>query len=327
LIFGQALQARSYTAPLSFPPVEADLRGRVIIVTGGSTGLGLACTKRLSELGATVHVLCRDVERGKANLQNVSGAVVHGVDVGLVKSVQAFAESIPGPIHGLVNNAGALLTKRVLNDEGVEAHVASHVLGTHALTKALAAKFADGASVVNVVSAGLYSARICMPAIENGFASLEKNGKIDGALAYAVCKRAQLELTKRWAAALPKCTVTAMHPGWAKSAGLDGLFELHPAYKSWSEDFRTPEDGADTMVWLAATPPPACTGKFFFDRAEAPEHKTLAGTESKSKEIKQLWEFCEAKTASLGRVDFAAASSAAATSAAATSADATSAAA
>ena len=74
-------------------------------------------------------------------------------------------------------------------------------------------------------------------------------------------------------------------------------------------------------------PPPACTGKFFFDRAEAPEHKTLAGTESKSKEIKQLWEFCEAKTASLGRVDLAAASSAAATSAAATSADATSAAA
>merc|ERR1719498_945918 len=95
LIFGQALQAKSYTAPLTFPPVKADLSGRIIVVTGGSTGLGLACTKRLSELGATVHVLCRDVERGKANLQDVKGVVVHRVDVGLVKSVQAFAESVP----------------------------------------------------------------------------------------------------------------------------------------------------------------------------------------------------------------------------------------
>jgi hypothetical protein len=144
-----------------------------------------------------------------------------------------------------------------------------------------------------------------MPALEDGFASLaKKDDSMDGALAYAVCKRAQMELTKRWAAALPKCNVTAMHPGWAQSAGLDGLFELHPSYKSMSDSFRSPEDGADTMVWLAATPPPKCTGKFFFDRAEAPEHRTFAGTESKSQEIRKLWEFCEEKTAPLGKVDF-----------------------
>ena len=42
--------------------------------------------------------------------------------------------------------------------------------------------------------------------------------------------------------------VTCMHPGWAQSNGLDGLFELYPAYKGFLKNFRTPEQGADTMV-------------------------------------------------------------------------------
>ena len=86
-----------------------------------------------------------------------------------------------------------------------------------------------------------------------------------------------------------------MHPGWAQTNGLDGLFELHPSYKSWFSSFRSAADGADTINWLL-TQHNVESGKFWFDREVAREHQWLAGTHSLEGEQDALWEFAEAAT-------------------------------
>eukprot|EP00747_Dinoflagellata_sp_TGD_P096056 gnl/TRDRNA2_/TRDRNA2_166714_c0_seq1.p1 gnl/TRDRNA2_/TRDRNA2_166714_c0~~gnl/TRDRNA2_/TRDRNA2_166714_c0_seq1.p1 ORF type:complete len:328 (-),score=59.19 gnl/TRDRNA2_/TRDRNA2_166714_c0_seq1:66-1049(-) len=308
LIFGQLMCAKKYTRHLCFSPVEADLTGKTFVVTGGSSGIGLACVKELLRLHAKqVHFSCRDMTRGEAVAAELrseapAGSCVsaHKVDVGLVEEVQRFAEQLEGPIHGIVNNAGALINRRELNSDSIESHVAAHVIGLHATTRALLPKLAQEAYVVNVASAGLYGVRLDVTAIENGFKDVAKeDGSLDGALAYAVCKRAQLELTKKWASTLsPKQHVYSMHPGWCKTAGLDGLFEAHPAYKVGFDGWRSAAEGADTIVWLMAGQAPTNTeGSFFFDREQAKEHQWFAGTRSTPEDVNRLWSFCEAKAA------------------------------
>lgn len=323
LMFGQVFGARAYMKPLEYasPRPLKSLNGRTYVVTGGSSGIGLACVEFLYTQGALVHVLCRDEARGEAaaakikeqrdeaeNQWHTGGEiVVHRVDCSRPAQLKAFSEEVfEGPnaaCHGLVNNAGALTTRRTIVD-GVESHVACHVIGLHALTKYLRPALTRASNeglgcpphVVNVASAGLYTAALDVEALRDGFEGLEKSdGSFDGALVYAVCKRAQLELTRHWAKALSESgiKVSCMHPGWVKTNGLDGLFELHPSYKSWVAGFRTPADGADTINWLLMSDDKVDTGRFWFDREEAKEHQFLAGTQSSESEQQALWQFVE----------------------------------
>lgn len=123
---------------------------------------------------------------------------------------------------------------------------------------------------------------------------MEKDDKYDAALVYAVCKRAQLELTKLWSKKYFKDTkivFSCMHPGWCKTDGLSGLFELHPTYKSGFEKFRSAEDGADTINWLLVND--VESGKFWFDRLVADEHKFLACTRNTDEKADELWDWID----------------------------------
>jgi dehydrogenase/reductase SDR family protein 12 len=93
------------------------------------------------------------------------------------------------------------------------------------------------------------------------FAPPPPAARFDGVAAYARCKRAQVVLARRLGH-------HAMHPGWADSPGVaSSLPRFHRLTRSV---LRTPDEGADTIVWLAATRP--STPAFWFDRAVAPEH-------------------------------------------------------
>lgn len=271
LVFGQAMNSSNFCKPLDFPKLEADLKNMNYVVTGGSAGIGAAVTKFLYNNGANVFILCRNVQKGQETVNNLTETYsenpkkgtlsLHKVDCSSPDQIAQFAKENfdQKPLHGLINNAGQLITKRVLDEKGIEAHVGTHIIGIHALTKyllpslRLASETSQNVHVINVASGGLYTAKLNVAAIKLGFSTLEKPDKsYDGALAYAVCKRAQLELTKLWAIKLEKSeiTVSCMHPGWAKTDALEGLFELHPSYRKYHKNFRTPDDGADTINWL-----------------------------------------------------------------------------
>jgi NAD(P)-dependent dehydrogenase (short-subunit alcohol dehydrogenase family) len=118
-----------------------------------------------------------------------------------------------------------------------------------------------------------------------------------GAVAYARAKRAQVVLAHEWARRHGTSGVRSysMHPGWVATPGLDsGL----PGFARLGPLLRTPEEGADTIVWLVAnalaeTPP---AEGFWLDRRPRGEHYR-PGTGAGPDDGARLWEWCEARTA------------------------------
>jgi len=136
-----------------------DLTGKIAIVTGGNTGIGLETTKVLAAAGATVIVPARDIEKAKRNLHDIANVEVEAMDLIDPASVDGFAAgflSSGRPLHLLVNNAGIMWVPLRRDQRGIESQLATNYLAPFRLTARLwpALKKADGARVVNVSSQG-----------------------------------------------------------------------------------------------------------------------------------------------------------------------------
>jgi NAD(P)-dependent dehydrogenase (short-subunit alcohol dehydrogenase family) len=116
-----------------------------------------------------------------------------------------------------------------------------------------------------------------------------ERGTYSAARAYARAKRAQVALMREWSRRLEgQVTVTAMHPGWADTPG---LAEALPAFHRWMGGLlRTPEEGADTLLWLVAAPRDQITsGRLYLDRRPRPFDR-LPATRVPSADRRLLWE-------------------------------------
>jgi NAD(P)-dependent dehydrogenase (short-subunit alcohol dehydrogenase family) len=126
---------------------------------------------------------------------------------------------------------------------------------------------ANGARVVNVSSGGMYTQKIHPDDLQT------QRGSYSGAVAYARAKRGLMILTETWAErwADDGIVVNAMHPGWADTPGVED--SLKTFYRLTRRLLRSPEEGADTAVWLAAaTEAGKVSGKFWLDREQHPSH-------------------------------------------------------
>ncbi|HKX86333.1 MAG TPA: SDR family NAD(P)-dependent oxidoreductase, partial [Flavobacterium sp.] len=136
-----------------------DLTGKIAIVTGGNTGIGLETTKTLVHAGATVIVPARDIEKAKRNLEGINNVEIEAMDVINPASIDAFAEKFLNsnrPLHLLINNAGIMWVPLRRDNWGTESQLATNYLGQFHLTARLfpALKKANGARVINVSSLG-----------------------------------------------------------------------------------------------------------------------------------------------------------------------------
>lgn len=136
-----------------------DLRGKVAIVTGGNTGIGLETVKTLSQAGATVIVPARDVAKAKQNLKGLTNVEIEALDLIDPSSIDRFAAQFIAsgrPLHLLINNAGIMFVLLRRDSRGFESQLAVNYLATFQLTARLweALKHAKGARVVNVSSLG-----------------------------------------------------------------------------------------------------------------------------------------------------------------------------
>jgi dehydrogenase/reductase SDR family protein 12 len=277
----------------SHPSIDADLTGRTAVVTGATSGLGKCTATELARLGATVHLVGRNRDKArqvaKAIAEQTGSAAVRVqvADLSLMSDVRALAARLEAPIHILVNNVGVLLPTRTETVEGIEATFATNLLGHFLLTNLLVPKLATPARIINVSSGGMYAQRISVNDLQNA------RETYDGAKAYARTKRGQVILTELWAEALAAhgVVVHAMHPGWVDTPGVST--SLPRFYKLMKPLLRSPEEGADTIVWLCAADEPArSTGKFWHDRAPRPTHR-FARTRETDEERRALWsELC-----------------------------------
>ena len=136
-----------------------DLTGKIAIVTGGNTGIGLETTKTLAFAGATVIVPARDTEKTKRNLAGFANVELETMDLINPASIDEFAQKFIAsgrPLHLLINNAGIMWAPLHRDIRGIESQLATNYLAQFQLTARLwsALKKADGARVINVSSQG-----------------------------------------------------------------------------------------------------------------------------------------------------------------------------
>lgn len=136
-----------------------DLTGKIAIVTGGNTGIGLETVKTLANTGATVIVPARNIEKAKKNLQGIDNVEIEEMDLIDPDSIDTFAEKFLAsgrPLHLLINNAGIMWVPLRRDNRGIESQLAVNYLAQFQLTVKLwtALKKANGARIVNVSSQG-----------------------------------------------------------------------------------------------------------------------------------------------------------------------------
>jgi NAD(P)-dependent dehydrogenase (short-subunit alcohol dehydrogenase family) len=157
----QAPLGSSFTAASTASDVikGISLVGKVAIVTGGYTGIGLETTKTLAAAGATVIVPARSLDKATENLAGIAHAEVAEMDLLNPDSIDAFAAMFLAsgrPLHLLIHNAGIMFVPLRRNSRGIESQLATNYLAPFQLTARLwdALKKANGARVVNVSSLG-----------------------------------------------------------------------------------------------------------------------------------------------------------------------------
>ncbi len=136
-----------------------DLTDKVAIVTGGNTGIGLETVKTLSEAGATVIVLARNIEKARQNLQNIKNVEIEEMDLIDSDSIRRFTDKFltsGRQLNLLINNAGIMFVPLRRDKQGIESQLATNYLAVFQLTANLmpALKKAQGARVINVSSQG-----------------------------------------------------------------------------------------------------------------------------------------------------------------------------
>ena len=293
---GYNLRSRFWPAD----PAPGSLEGTTALVTGANSGLGKAAVAGLAGLGATVHLLVRDAEKGeRARLEvaeQVPGAhlELQECDVSNLADVRAFADrflAAHGSLDVLVHNAGTLPPERTETEEGNEVTLATHVLGPFLLTGLLRPALAAAKGrVVFVTSGGMYAATLHPEDPQY------RQGEYSGTKAYARTKRAQVVLAEQWGAELAAdgVVVHSTHPGWADTPGVTS--SLPGFNKVMGPLLRTAEQGADTIVWLAAAPEAHReTGGFWHDRRVRPTH-FLPWQHDDPKARQALWELCVEET-------------------------------
>ncbi|KAM7535633.1 hypothetical protein Aperf_G00000096039 [Anoplocephala perfoliata] len=270
------------------------LDGRVALVTGANSGIGYCCALALARSGAKVHMLCRNSQRAEEAKKSILDAVkdsnisIHGVDMSEPRQVATFCRDFckeNNTLNILINNAGCMVNTRTLNSDGMETNFATNTLATYLITTMLLPllKSSEDPRVITVSSGGMLTQKLNAHDPE-----LRKdpiaNENFDGASVYAQNKRQQVVMTDMWAEECPEVFFATMHPGWADTPGV--AYSMPTFYETMKGKLRTPEQGADTAIWLAMTPriKEFKSGSFFLDRGPVATHLTLAQTHSTEEE-------------------------------------------
>jgi len=286
----------------NFAPFDGKrLAGKTVLLTGANSGIGLAATEALVQFGARVVMLVRNPQKGQTEAERIRAQnpkamiEVEQLDVSEPGSIHDFCrrwqQRSESQVHVLIHNAGVLIPTESgvqRNSLGEEMSWATNFLGAVRLTQGLRQNLeaADRARVIMVSSGGMY-----LQMLDLRDPSFERR-PYHGVMAYANSKRAQVLWTELAQTKESNSNISylAMHPGWVQTPGLSRSL---PAFTRWLQSrLRTPEQGADTIVWLAgATQIEAKSGCLFFDRHVVPaNYFGIAKTRVQDRE--KLWSMC-----------------------------------
>jgi NAD(P)-dependent dehydrogenase (short-subunit alcohol dehydrogenase family) len=276
------------------------MTGKICLVTGANSGIGKATTSGLARMGATVVMICRNREKGETvRAEIIAQSGNQSVDLMIAdlasqQSIRQLATDFKRKyqqLHVLVNNAGGIFGRRVLTEDGLEQTFAVNHLAYFLLTSSLLELLQASAPsrIVNVTSEAQRAGII-------NFDDLQAENGYSAQRAYSQSKLANILFTYELARRLAGTGVTAnvVHPGAVRTGfGSTASTSFRIVVKLLSPLMRNPEKGADTVVYLAASPEvEGVTGKYFSDRKERPSSKASYDLST----AMELWDVSEKLT-------------------------------
>jgi NAD(P)-dependent dehydrogenase (short-subunit alcohol dehydrogenase family) len=280
-----------------------DMRGKYVVLTGATSGIGEACAYALARKGARVTLICRNAAKAARVKAEIAAATDNEVDVSIADlSIQADVRRAAAeylatgkPIHLLINNAGALNARRKVTVDGIEETFATNYLAYFLLTRLLLERIEASAParIVNVSSWGHNQVK------DMGFDDINGEREYETFKIYGRSKLGNLLFTRELAARLrdKNVTVNALHPGAVGTnlGAQNGAQWSVPfaALKRLPNFLQTPEQGATTTVYVAtAAALDGVTGKYFVNCRQAKPQPSALDSEAG----KRLWTLSETLT-------------------------------
>jgi NAD(P)-dependent dehydrogenase (short-subunit alcohol dehydrogenase family) len=286
-----------------------DQRGRVAVVTGANSGLGLATARELARAGARVVLATRSTQKGEDAASRIASTVPGAeldpavLDLADLDSVRAFAAAAPARVDLLINNAGVMAAPRRVTKQGFESQLATNHLGHFALTGLLLGRLlAAPAPRVVTVSSTLHR-RGTM-----NFDDLQGERKYSPWGAYGQSKLANLmfcfELQRRATEAGTALLSMAAHPGYAATnlqfAATDRFYEKAIGWIG-NRVFAQSADMGALPTLYAATVPDLPGGTFVGPGGRSEQRGyskvvTAAGKAYDEQAWRRLWDISEELT-------------------------------
>jgi len=247
------------------------MKGKVVVITGGTSGIGQVAAEKLAGMGARIVLVARDKSRAAttiARLRQISPGTNHTVyfaDLSSINAVRRVGLEIAAAeprIDVLINNAGAMFYDRQVTVDGLERTFATNHMAYFVLTGALRPQLtaAAPARVINTASDAHRRAKL-------DFEDLQCERNYRAFTAYGRSKLSNILFTRELARKLAGTGVTAnsLHPGVVNTRFADGghgaLYHVFRVVKNFA---LTPEKGAETIIYLASSPELAgVTGEYF----------------------------------------------------------------
>ena len=270
------------------------MQGKVVVITGGTSGIGQVAAEKLAAMGARIVLVARSRQRGEAalsRLQEIAPGRKHDAHYGdlshlseLRRVAREIADEEPR-IDVLINNAGAMFGQRQVTEDGLELTFATNHLSYFVMTHGLSERLITSAPsrVINTSSHAHYRGTV-------DFEDLQYEHNYKGFMAYSRSKLFNILFTRSLARRLAGTGVTAnsLHPGFVKTrfgdesggamARIIGLMKLFAI---------SPEKGAETIVYLASSSEAAQANSLYFFKNKPVEPSKLAQDDAAAE---RLWQ-------------------------------------
>jgi len=253
------------------------VQGKVVVITGATSGIGEVAAQRLAAMGARLVIVARDQVRGAAALSRLRGGdsgighSIHYGDLSRISEMKRLAAQIAAAeprIDVLINNAGAMFGSRQMTEDDLERTFATNHMAYFVLTNELRDRLFAGspARIVNTASDAHKGCKL-------DFDDLQSRSGFSGFKVYGRSKLCNIlftrELARRWGA--KGVTANCLHPGFVATRFGDASGGLLSRAVRLAKIFAiSPEEGAETMVYLASSPDVAgVSGEYFYKCRQA----------------------------------------------------------
>jgi NAD(P)-dependent dehydrogenase (short-subunit alcohol dehydrogenase family) len=267
------------------------MTGRTVVITGATSGIGEVAADRLAGKGERIVFVARDRARGEETLKHLRAIsdgdhTVHYADLSRLSGMKRVAGEIAQTeprIDVLINNAGAMFNTRKVTEDGLEKTFALNHMAYFVLTNLLLPKMSAGGRIVSTASDAHKGAKL-------DFSDLQSARHYSGFAVYGRSKLCNILFTRALARRLSGTGITAncFHPGFvATRFGDQSGGALSLGIRAAKTFALTPEQGAQTMVYLASSPDVADVSGGYFVKCKAATPTREAQNDA---DAKRLWD-------------------------------------